>query len=123
MNGPLERAAALQRDAADEGFDWSEIAELWPKLAEEIGELQEATTPDARREELGDLLFMVVNIARHLGVDPAAALERATAKFARRYAHIQAHAAQLPPLGDPQRLPAMEALWLEAKTLEIKTIK
>jgi uncharacterized protein YabN with tetrapyrrole methylase and pyrophosphatase domain len=115
----LKQAEALQRAAAAQGFDWNALAELWPKLSEEIAELQEAVgqTPARRLDELGDLLFMVVNLARHLGVDPQAALQGANAKFQRRYAHVIAHADTLPPLGSPERLERMEALWVEAKRL------
>lgn len=122
MSGdPLIDAQLLQRDAALQGFDWTDVAALWPKLFEEIGELQQVVDPGhsaARRlDELGDLLFMVVNIARHLGVDPAAALASSNAKFRRRYGHVIAHADQLPPVGSPERLERMEALWVEAKKL------
>ncbi|WP_299696001.1 MazG nucleotide pyrophosphohydrolase domain-containing protein [Hydrocarboniphaga sp.] len=119
MSDPLIEAEALQCDAALQGFDWNTLAELWPKLFEEIAELQEAVDQGAARrlDELGDLLFMVVNIARHLGADPAAALATANAKFRRRYGHVMAHAATLPPLGSPERLDRMEALWVEAKKL------
>jgi uncharacterized protein YabN with tetrapyrrole methylase and pyrophosphatase domain len=115
---PLAEALRLQREAAVEGFDWTNPQELWDKLAEEIGELREAGDAAGRREELGDLLFMVVNLSRHLGVDPAAALAEANAKFSRRYALILEHLAELPPLGDPARLEQMERLWQQAKALE-----
>src|ERR1700758_1372434 len=115
---PLQQALRLQREAAAEGFDWTDPAGLWDKLAEEIGELQRAPDAANRAEELGDLLFMVVNLSRHLGVDPGAALAAANAKFSRRYAYILKHLEGLPALGDPARLERMEALWQEAKRLE-----
>ena len=117
---PLAAALQLQREAAVLGFDWREVDELWAKLAEEIGELQAAVHegPAAIEDELGDLLFMAVNLARHLGVDAASALASSNAKFARRFAHICAQLDRLPPLGDPARLDAMEALWQDAKRLE-----
>lgn len=120
MADPLSEALCLQRDAARQGFDWRQLDELWHKLAEEIGELQEAVPEgvDRVRDELGDLLFMAVNLARHLGVDPAEALTGANTKFQRRFSHILRHLEQLPPLGHPQRLDAMEALWQDAKRLE-----
>ena len=118
MTEPLAEALRLQREAAQEGFDWTNPQELWDKLAEEIGELREAGDLAARREELGDLLFMAVNLSRHLGVDPAAALTAANAKFTRRYALILQHLAELPPLGDPARLERMERLWQQAKASE-----
>jgi uncharacterized protein YabN with tetrapyrrole methylase and pyrophosphatase domain len=119
MSEPLLDAITLQREAAAEGFDWNALADLWPKLFEEIAELQETVDQSAARrlDELGDLLFMVVNVARHLGVDPAAALAAANAKFRRRYGHVMAQASSLPPIGAPERLDRMEALWVEAKRL------
>lgn len=119
---PLRRALRVQRAAARQGFDWPRgDPRLWHKLAEEIGELRRVRG-DRRRaaDELGDLLFMVVNLARHLGVDPADALRRTIAKFERRYGHVQAHARSLPPRGHPRRLARMEALWQDAKRLERK---
>src|SRR5277367_2246534 len=81
---PLCSALAMQIDAATQGFDWDDPAGLWDKLGEEIAELREARDPAGRIEELGDLLFMVVNLARHFGVDPGTALRQANAKFQRR---------------------------------------
>jgi uncharacterized protein YabN with tetrapyrrole methylase and pyrophosphatase domain len=118
MPDPLAEALRLQREAAAEGFDWTDAAGLWDKLAEEIGELKGAVHAADRAEELGDLLFMVVNLSRHLGVDPAAALEAANAKFRRRYGYILEHLHELPPRGAPGRLDRMEALWQRAKALE-----
>ncbi len=119
MSELLSIARQLQDDAAREGFDWHELAPLWDKLAEEIAELRETVdqTPARRQDELGDLLFVVVNLARHLGVDPAAALAGANDKFRRRYAHVMAQPEGLPPLGSPERLDAMEARWQQAKKL------
>ncbi len=122
MNGnesTLRAAQALQAAAAEQGFDWPELAPLWDKLDEEIAELRaEIGRPDRLREELGDVLFMIVNLARHLGVDAEAALAQANEKFRRRYAQVIADAASLPPVGDPARLDAMEARWQTAKRAE-----
>jgi uncharacterized protein YabN with tetrapyrrole methylase and pyrophosphatase domain len=118
MAEPLNQALRLQLDAAAEGFDWSDQAGLWDKLAEEIAELRQAHDAAGRAEELGDLLFMVVNLSRHLGIDPVEALRAANAKFSLRYAVIQERLAELPPLGDPARLERMESLWQQAKLLE-----
>lgn len=115
---PFDEARRLQDEAAAEGFDWDDPGGLWDKLAEEVAELREAADAAHRHEELGDLLFMVVNLARHLGLDPQAALAAANAKFARRYGHVRAQLDTLPPLGDPARLVRMEALWQAAKQLE-----
>jgi uncharacterized protein YabN with tetrapyrrole methylase and pyrophosphatase domain len=118
MTEPLAEALRLQLAAAAEGFDWTDQAGLWDKLSEEIVELQQAPDAANRAEELGDLLFMVVNLSRHLGVDAVAALVAANAKFSRRYGHVRQHLPELPPLCDPQRLERMEQLWQEAKKLE-----
>jgi len=117
---PFAEARRLQAEAAVEGFDWDDAAGRWDKLYEEIEELRAAETAAHRQEELGDLLFMVVNLARHLGLDATSALEAANSKFRRRYGHVRAHLAQLPPLGDPARLVRMEAYWQESKALEKK---
>jgi uncharacterized protein YabN with tetrapyrrole methylase and pyrophosphatase domain len=122
MTDPLDDALRLQREAAALGFDWRHLDELWDKLAEETAELREAATqgPERAQDELGDLLFMAVNLARHLGVDAQAALAGANAKFARRFAHVCADLERLPPISDPRRLEQMERRWLEAKRLENK---
>jgi uncharacterized protein YabN with tetrapyrrole methylase and pyrophosphatase domain len=115
---PIGAALAMQRAAAREGFDWRRLRDLWLKLAEEIDELRAARDAAERREELGDLLFMLVNLARHLEVDPTRALREANRKFTRRYAFVRRHLDALPALGDRRRLDAMEALWQEAKRKE-----
>ena len=120
MSEPLTEAFGLQQEAAQLGFDWRELDELWDKLAEEIGELREAVLlgPDAVRDELGDLLFMAVNLARHLGVNPVQALQATNQKFMRRFGHVTRDLEKLPPMGDPRRLEQMEARWQEAKRAE-----
>ncbi len=117
---PLAHAARVQRRAARQGFDWPRAdPRLWRKLIEEIGELKAvARQPTRARGELGDLLFMAVNLSRHLGVDAGRALREAIRKFERRYAHVMAHARSLPRKGHPRRLAAMERLWQEAKRIE-----
>jgi len=117
---PIAEALAMQRSAAREGFDWRKGADLWPKLHEEIAELRAARDARERTEEFGDLLFMLVNLARHLKLDPRRALAAANRKFQRRYGHVRRHLETLPPLGDRKRLDAMEALWQAAKAAERK---
>ncbi|HEX7382508.1 MAG TPA: MazG nucleotide pyrophosphohydrolase domain-containing protein, partial [Nevskiaceae bacterium] len=112
-----------QRVAALEGFDWADEQGLWQKLDEEITELRAARNDAERAEEIGDLLFMVVNVARHLAVDPAAGLDAATRKFRERFAHVMAGAEDLPPLGSPARLAAMEARWQAAKRLQHRGVE
>lgn len=120
MNEPLSEALDIQLAAAELGFDWRELPELWAKLAEEIAELEQAVAegPDRIEDELGDLLFMAVNLARHLGANPAQALVRTNRKFSSRFNYILKHVELLPAIGHPQRLEKMEALWQQAKRLE-----
>lgn len=123
MSGPAEplaEALRLQLAAARLGFDWRHLDELWDKLAEEVDELKAAAAqgPERVQDELGDLVFMAVNLARHLGVDAAAALAHANRKFSRRFGHIERNLERLPDLGHPRRLEEMERLWQEAKRFE-----
>ena len=119
----LTRALKLQEKAGKVGFDWNDPRAVLAKLREEIDEVEaELDAGDALgvAGEGGDLLFAVANLARHLGVDPEAALRGANAKFERRFAHIESR------LGEAGRAPAdatldeMEALWSEAKQRERK---
>ncbi|MDP9086981.1 MAG: MazG family protein, partial [Pseudomonadota bacterium] len=105
----LERAAKLQKRAARTGFDWPDADGPRAKIAEELNELAEAA-PDDRAEELGDLLFAVVNLARHLKIDPEDALRKANGKFARRFRAIE-----IAPGFSAMTLDQMEALWEAAK--------
>jgi ATP diphosphatase len=110
----LLRAEKLQKRAARTGFDWPDSSGARAKIDEEIAEI-EAATPAERAEEVGDLLFAVVNWARHLGVDPEAALRLANAKFERRFKTMEAEAgAAFAGLA----LEAKEELWLSAKRAE-----
>jgi nucleoside triphosphate diphosphatase len=111
----LTRAEKLQRRASTVGFDWNDAHLVLDKIAEEAREVLDATTQDEREEEIGDLLFVVANLARHLKVDPEAALRGANAKFTRRFRHIETSlAARGVKLSDAS-LEEMEALWQEAK--------
>ena len=115
----LTRAEKLTKRAARIGFDWPNPEAVLEKLAEELEEVADArrngTTADVA-EEIGDLLFVIANLARKLDVDPEEALRQANAKFTRRFQHIEARLEDLPEAkGD---LPAMEALWVEAKKAE-----
>jgi MazG family protein len=117
----LLRAIKLQNRAARVGFDWPSTDEVIDKIVEEAQELAEARAhadPDKLEDEMGDLLFVAANLARHLKIDPEAALRRANAKFERRFRHIEAGLAALGrQLGDAT-LEEMEELWVEAKQLE-----
>ncbi|WP_341632529.1 nucleoside triphosphate pyrophosphohydrolase [Sphingomonas agri] len=106
----LERAAKLQRRAARVGFDWPDASGPRSKIDEELAELETETDHDRKLDELGDLLFAVVNLARHLNVEPEAALREANRKFERRFRSIE----QEPGFGD-MSLEDKEALWVRAK--------
>ncbi|HWF63033.1 MAG TPA: nucleoside triphosphate pyrophosphohydrolase [Rhizomicrobium sp.] len=115
----LLRAEKLQRRAASVGFDWDNAQKVVEKIAEEAREVVDAgLDPDKRAEEIGDLLFVMANLARHLKVDPEAALRAANAKFTRRFHFIEAalKAQGRDPAG--ASLEEMEALWQKAKKAE-----
>ena len=106
----LERAAKLQRRAARTGFDWPDVSGPRAKIDEELAELEAETDHDRKLEELGDLLFAVVNLARHLNIEPEAALREANRKFEQRFRSIE----QEPGFADLS-LDEKEALWVRAK--------
>jgi ATP diphosphatase len=117
----LTRALKLQKRAARVGFDWDAPQAVVAKIAEEAGELAAARAEDdadALEDELGDLLFAVVNLARHLDVDPEAALRRTNAKFTHRFAAVEdaLHAEGRTPA--EANLEEMEAHWQAAKRAE-----
>ena len=106
----LERAAKLQRRAASVGFDWPDASGPRAKIQEELSELDAETEHDRKLDELGDLLFAVVNLARHLNVEPEAALREANSKFEQRFRVIEVE-----PGFAEMSLDEKEALWVEAK--------
>jgi nucleoside triphosphate diphosphatase len=108
----LKRAEKLQRPAARIGFDWPDATGPRAKIDEELAEIEAAATQDERAAELGDLLFSVVNLARHLDVDPEAALRQATARFERRFRKLETMSEQ--PLAG-MSIDELEALWQRAK--------
>jgi tetrapyrrole methylase family protein/MazG family protein len=114
----LAYADKVQRRAAEVGFDWPDVDGALPKIAEEAAELVAAratASAAATADELGDLLFAVVNVARHLGVDPESALRAATAKFRVRFGHVERLArARGLDLGTLD-LAALDQLWDEVK--------
>ncbi|UOK70084.1 nucleoside triphosphate pyrophosphohydrolase [Ancylobacter polymorphus] len=115
----LTRAVKLQDKAAKVGFDWPEVRPVLDKIREEIDEVEaEIAAGDAKAagQEVGDLLFALANLARHLDVDPEAALRGTNEKFTRRFAHIEDRLAQAGRTPTEASLDEMEALWQEAKT-------
>jgi nucleoside triphosphate diphosphatase len=108
----LLRAEKLQKRAARTGFDWPDPSGSRAKIDEELAEVEAATSPDEREDEIGDLLFAVTNWARKLGVDPETALRRANDKFEKRFRAIEdtGGAAFL-----AMSLDEKEALWVAEK--------
>ncbi len=117
----LTRAVKLQKRAARVGFDWPSTDEVLAKITEEAAELVEARetlTAAEVTEEFGDLLFVMANLARHLEVDPEAALRAANAKFSRRFGRIEDWLAEAGKTPGQSDLAEMDALWNRAKAEE-----
>ncbi len=111
----LNQAQEYQERAARVGFDWPEIEGVLDKIAEEVREVQDASTPDHVAEELGDLLFALVNLSRWKKVDAESALRATNLKFKTRFAHIEAGAKNQSRRLTDLSLDEMESLWQEAK--------
>ncbi|XBQ17740.1 MAG: nucleoside triphosphate pyrophosphohydrolase [Oceanicaulis sp.] len=119
----LMRAEKLMKRAARVGFDWPDIPSVFEKVDEELAELREAVDlgdPAHIREEVGDLLSTVVNVARKLGVDPEVALRDANAKFERRFREVEQRLEAKGSSVDVADLKAMEVEWNAAKAAERK---
>ncbi|MCF6443456.1 nucleoside triphosphate pyrophosphohydrolase [Nereida sp. MMG025] len=114
----LLRAVKLQKRAARVGFDWPDTVQVLEKIQEEATELVQARDQmdaDALEDEMGDLLFVMANLARHLKVDPEAALRRTNAKFTKRFEWIEAELAKTGRSPEDSDLAEMDALWNKAK--------
>jgi nucleoside triphosphate diphosphatase len=118
----LTRALKLQRRAARVGFDWPDVPPIFDKIDEEMGELRREIATNAAparlEDEIGDLLFAVVNLARRLAVDPEQALRGTCRKFERRFRHLEAVLAGEGSSPMERSLAELEALWQQAKTEE-----
>lgn len=117
----LLRAHRLQERASRVGFDWARTEEVLEKLDEEIREFKEAFAQQdaaAVEDELGDILFSLVNLSRFIGVDPEEALRKTTAKFSRRFRYIEERSASTGRPLDQMGLEEMDRLWQESKTKE-----
>ncbi len=117
----LLRAVKLQKRAARVGFDWPDISQVVDKIVEEAGELAEAReklTQTEIEEEFGDMLFVIANLARHLKIDPEAALRATNAKFTRRFEGVEAKLAARGKTPADSDLAEMDALWDEVKAEE-----
>ena len=126
----LMEAHQISTKVARVGFDWTRIKDIFEKLQEEVDELREAIRTHADtddevdhahvREEIGDLLFVITNIARRLNVEPEAALKLSNRKFRRRFAHIEARLRQQHRKFEQTALEEFEELWQEAKATELR---
>ena len=119
----LVRAAKIQKKAAESGFDWDDISGAFDKVREEYREVSECYEQDpagldALKEEIGYLLFSVVNIARFLGIDPEGALDYTNNKFIRRFSYVEKAALACGRELEEMSLSEMDELWNEAKKLE-----
>jgi len=121
----LTRAVKLSKRAANVGFVWPAVENVMAKLHEEIGELQEeiaAGDLEKARQEMGDVLFVVANLARNLEVDTEDALRFTNAKFVRRFKYVEARLAERGKTPDQSDLREMDALWEEAKAAERRAL-
>jgi tetrapyrrole methylase family protein/MazG family protein len=117
----LLRSRRIQERAAQVGFDWNHIGEVVDKMVEEVREFAEACAgkdPERMEDELGDLLFAVVNVSRYLNIDPEAALHRTARKFIERFRHIEKRVAESGRTLDEVPLEEMDRYWDEAKTAD-----
>ena len=117
----LARAQSISRRAAHLGFEWPNIEQVWEKVEEEIRELKEAASSGDRLrsgEEVGDLLFTIVNIARFLDVESEEVLAQTVDRFTRRFQHIEAKLKEANKSFDRSSLEEMDRFWEEAKKLE-----
>jgi tetrapyrrole methylase family protein/MazG family protein len=112
----LLQAQEIQERVAHVGFDWPEIQGVWAKVQEELEELQDSHSPEERMAEFGDVLFALVNLARHLDVNAEAALRQANQRFRSRFKHIELSGKQQGKKLTEMTLDEMESLWQEAKS-------
>jgi MazG family protein len=119
----LMEARQIAGRAAGAGFDWSNVEQVLEKLHEELAELEaarQAESPESLQDEIGDLLFVIVNIARFLKVDPEQALRGTNAKFRRRFEHVEKGLEAQGKSPREATIEEMEGLWQQAKLLESK---
>ena len=118
----LTRAVKLQAKAAKVGFDWPSVANVYDKITEEIAELRAAA--DAEKPgEFGDVLFALANVARHLGIDPEAALRATNEKFTSRFGYIEAELQKRGREPKDSDLAEMDTLWNQAKEFERSLVR
>jgi tetrapyrrole methylase family protein/MazG family protein len=118
---PLDRAYKIQKKAAKAGFDWAAIEDVWAKVREETDEAEEAfaaADADKLEDELGDLLFSLVNVARFLKIDPSVALSRTIVKFSRRFKEMERRMKEKGLAPKAEHFALMDDLWNSIKTEE-----
>ena len=114
----LAASQEMQERAAALGYDWPDLGGVLAKVTEELAELEAAATADERREEFGDLLFVVVNVGRRLGVETESALRAANAKFRRRFGRVERSVAARGVAIRDLDFAALDELWDAAKAAE-----
>ena len=115
----LIKAYRIQEKAANIGFDWDDRSQVWSKLSEEIGEFSnevDGMSKDRMEEEMGDVLFSIINVARHYGINPENALEKTNAKFIRRFNYLEDHVESSGRKLSDMTLEEMDRYWNEAKS-------
>jgi ATP diphosphatase len=122
----LQKALNIQLESAKLGFDWSEVGPVFDKVLEEIEEVRVEVYADKRQQqkiedEIGDLLFAVVNLSRHLDVNPEIALQRASEKFTKRFILVQRFAAAQDVELTSLNIEALELFWRKAKAILSKS--
>ncbi len=118
VNSAIYRARQLQKDAATFGFDWPDIKPVFDKMEEELAELRQAFSEGDKAaigEEIGDLMFVCVNLARHAGVNAEISLRQTNLKFQRRFAYVQQQMSAAGIEMEQHQLEQMERFWQEAK--------
>ncbi|MEM6263109.1 MAG: nucleoside triphosphate pyrophosphohydrolase [Bacteroidota bacterium] len=114
----LIKAYRMQQKAASVGFDWEQKDEVWAKVKEEMAEFEEATSKEAQMDEMGDLLFSLINYCRFLKINPEDALEQTNRKFKRRFEFVEQQAIASNREVAQLTLDEMEEFWKKAKALE-----
>jgi len=119
---PLVKAYRMQEKVKGVGFEWEHREQVWDKVVEEMTELQyevdNGSDHDKMEDEMGDLLFALVNYSRYIGVNPEDALERTNKKFIRRFQFIETESAKEGKKIEDLTLEEMDVYWVKAKSLE-----
>ena len=112
---PMERSFKLQKKAAKAGFDWQDIEGVAEKIKEELDEVRAAKNETETEEELGDLLFSVINLCRYLKIEPSSALNRTNNKFIERFKYVEKKMKETGQEMKKENLNIMDKYWNEAK--------